>query len=44
VHRSPERFESGYWANKKLVAFGATNEVVVCSMTPVSEIIKIKRP
>lgn len=43
-HRCPERFESGHWSAKKLVAFGSTSEVVVCSMRPIKEIIKLKRP
>jgi hypothetical protein len=43
-HRCPEQFETGYWAQKKLVAFGATSEVVICSMRPIQEIIKLRRP
>lgn len=41
IHKSIERFENGHWAEKKLVAFGATNEVVVCSLKPIGVVLKI---
>lgn len=44
IHKSIERFESGHWAEKKLVAFGATNEVVVCSLRPIGVVLKVQRP
>lgn len=44
VHRCPEQFDDGFWGEKRLVAFGATSEVVVVSMRPVKEVIRIRRP
>jgi hypothetical protein len=44
VHKCPERFQNGHWDEKRLVAFGATSEVVVVSMKPIKEVIRIRRP
>lgn len=38
------RFEKSYWAEKQLVAVGASTEVVIFSMNPFKELMKVNRP
>ena len=44
VHKPSNRFESGHWAQQKLVAFGSVSEVIVVSMKDIKEVFKLKRP
>ena len=44
VNRSAKAFEQGHWDQRRLVAFGSVDEVVVASMKPIKELYKLKRP
>jgi WD40 repeat protein len=44
VQHIDDRFVKSKWATRGLVAVGATSEVVVCQMNPLTEIYKLKRP
>jgi hypothetical protein len=44
VFRSPQNQQFLYWQQKSLIALGALSEVIVCSMRPIQELIRIKRP
>jgi len=36
--------QNPYWLSKSLIAIAAHSEVVVCSMRPIQELIRIKKP
>ena len=38
------RYANDQVDEKKLMAFGASNEIVICSLRPIAEIFKLKRP